>query len=76
VDADVGRPSVLLADEPIGNLDPGSADTVIALFERLRQQGEMSIVLVTHDPFMAARADRQLLLEGGVIRAVAPTGRA
>ena len=69
------QPRLLLADEPTGNLDPSAADSVIALFDRLRRQGEMSVVLVTHDPLMAARADRRLQLEGGVVRAV-PTTRA
>ncbi len=68
------QPRVLLADEPTGNLDPGSADSVIALFERLRRQGDMSVVLVTHDPLMAARADRRLDLVGGVVCAVPSAG--
>ncbi len=61
------NPRLLLADEPTGNLDPGAADTVIAVFERLRERGNMSIVLVTHDPLVGARADRQLVLDDGTV---------
>jgi putative ABC transport system ATP-binding protein len=58
----VHRPSLLLADEPTGNLDPGTAAKVMdALLEQSRQHGA-SLVLVTHSQAAAARADRVLRL--------------
>jgi putative ABC transport system ATP-binding protein len=58
----VHRPSLLLADEPTGNLDPGTAAKVMdALIEQSRQHGA-SLVLVTHSQAAAARADRVLRL--------------
>jgi len=58
----VHRPSLLLADEPTGNLDPGTATRVIdVLISQTREQGA-SLVLVTHSEGAAARADRVILL--------------
>ena len=61
----VGKPSCLLADEPTGNLDSQTADTVFGLFiERVREQGG-SLVMVTHDRRLAERADRVMHLTDG-----------
>jgi len=61
----VTQPSCLLADEPTGNLDSQTADTVFALFlDRVRLQGS-SLVMVTHDRRLAARADRTIYLCDG-----------
>ncbi len=60
-------PSVILADEPTGNLDPETASQVIGFFEEFNQEGR-TIVMVTHDPRAAERAKRTLkLVEGRVI---------
>ena len=65
----VHRPSLLLADEPTGNLDPATASLVMdALIAQTRGQGA-SLVLVTHSEAAAARADRTLHLSTGGIRA-------
>ena len=61
------EPVVLLADEPTGNLDPEASDTVLALFARIPAERGMTIVMTTHDPPVAARADRRLLLDDGVL---------
>jgi putative ABC transport system ATP-binding protein len=63
----VTEPGLLLADEPTGNLDSATADEVLALFDRLHAEGQ-TIVLVTHDPAVAARAARRLHLVDGVSR--------
>jgi len=60
-------PSVLLADEPTGNLDSATGEVVLALLERLRREDASTLVLVTHDPALAARADRLVHLRDGRI---------
>ena len=61
------RPALLLADEPTGNLDPGTADTVFeALMELVRDTG-LSALIATHNMDLAARMDRILHLDNGVI---------
>jgi putative ABC transport system ATP-binding protein len=72
----VGKPNVLLADEPTGNLDSKNAQLVMELLSELHQQGS-SIVMVTHDPHWADQASRQVSLFDGKIvddrrRAAAP----
>ena len=59
-------PSLLLADEPTGNLDPRSALEVLALLDRLHEQGK-TIVLITHDQRAAARAAHRIRIEKGQI---------
>ena len=57
-------PSVLLADEPTGNLDAAATGEVLALLEALNRQGR-TVVLITHDGQVARRAGRQLCISGG-----------
>jgi len=57
-------PSLLLADEPTGNLDAEAAENVMNLFSRVRAGG-MTILLVTHDERLAQRADRIVKMRGG-----------
>jgi lipoprotein-releasing system ATP-binding protein len=61
----INRPSVLLADEPTGNLDEKTADTVMELLLHLCRDETAALVLVTHNPLFAKRADRQVTLSGG-----------
>ena len=61
----VTQPDCLLADEPTGNLDRTTADTVFALMLDLARQHSMALVLVTHDAALAARCSRQLHLVSG-----------
>jgi predicted ABC-type transport system involved in lysophospholipase L1 biosynthesis ATPase subunit len=58
------RPAVLLADEPTGNLDKKNADLVADIFNDLASQGQ-ALVMVTHDPSLAARARRMIRMEDG-----------
>ena len=64
--ATVMRPSVILADEPTGNLDRHSSGEVVAILENLNQQG-MSLIVVTHDPNIGHRATRQIRMVDGCI---------
>ena len=62
--ATILRPAVLLADEPTGNLDRVTGEEVIRLLEVLNAQG-MTLIIVTHDPVLGARARRQIRMEDG-----------
>jgi putative ABC transport system ATP-binding protein len=64
--ATVQRPAVLLADEPTGNLDRITGEEVVRLLEALNAQG-MTLIVVTHDPVLGARARRQIKMEDGCI---------
>ena len=70
----VVRPSVLLLDEPTGNLDSASAEDVLALLERLHRQGA-TIVIVTHSTEVAKRATRVLRMADGRVVADGPADR-
>ncbi len=72
----VNSPSILLADEPTGNLDSTTSQDIMALFEALHTEGQ-TIVLVTHEPEIAVHARRQVHLKDGRIeRDFATDGRA
>jgi len=62
------RPTLLFADEPTGNLDGKTGEQVIGLLLDLRRDAGAALVLVTHDPRLAERCDRRLLLEGGKLK--------
>lgn len=63
----VTRPSCVLMDEPTGNLDPDTADKVLALLLRLNAEMDISIIVVTHDRDIARQMDRVLALEHGLL---------
>jgi putative ABC transport system ATP-binding protein len=60
-------PTLLVADEPTGDLDAKSAGEILDLMERLNQEFEKTIIMVTHDPRAAERAKRLVHLEKGVL---------
>jgi putative ABC transport system ATP-binding protein len=62
----VNRPSILLADEPTGALDSKTGEEIMALFERLYQEGN-TIILVTHEPDIAAHAHRIIHIRDGKV---------
>jgi lipoprotein-releasing system ATP-binding protein len=64
----VTRPACVLADEPTGNLDRTTADGVFELIMRLNEKYETALVMVTHDPQLAAKMERRLVLTDGVLQ--------
>ncbi len=64
----ITRPRLVLADEPTGNLDSGNGEHVLNLMLELNQEFSTSLVIVTHDHSIAARMDRILLLEDGLLK--------
>jgi lipoprotein-releasing system ATP-binding protein len=72
----VGRPPLVLADEPTGNLDRHSSDEVFALMRRMHHELGTAFVVVTHDPRLAARCDRIVELVDGRIESDAPNDAA
>ena len=67
-----GRPSILLADEPTGNLDAGSGQGVLDLLRDLNRERELTMMLVTHDQNIAQQADRVVRLAEGRIEEWVP----
>ena len=61
------RPSLLIADEPTGNLDEGTGKAIVDLLFALPSQRGATLVLVTHDSSLAARCDRTLRMRSGRI---------
>ncbi len=68
----VTGPSLLLADEPTGNLDSATGAEVLALLETLNRESGVAVVVVTHDQDVAARAARQIRMRDGLIVAETP----
>jgi putative ABC transport system ATP-binding protein len=66
------RPSVIIADEPTGNLDEATGGAIIELLFAARTRSGSTLVLVTHDAALAARCDRTLRMRSGHLEAVAP----
>ena len=63
----INRPQILFADEPTGNLDRQNADEVLELLLETQKNFGQTLLMVTHDPKIAARADRILYMENGML---------
>jgi len=63
----INTPALLLADEPTGNLDSGNAAEILDLLTRLRTEHDTTIILASHDPQIAARAERLIRLRDGAV---------
>jgi len=65
----INEPEVLLADEPTGSLDSRNAGEVLDLIDEMRSEESLTVLLVTHDPDVSARADRVLRMRDGMLDA-------
>ena len=70
----VNKPSIILADEPTGNLDSKTGDEIMGLFDDLHTKGN-TIILVTHEDFIAEHAHREIRLRDGMIESDKPTAK-
>ena len=70
----IRRPTVLLADEPTGNLDRSTAAAIVDLLLEVQQEAIAVLVVVTHSATVAARMSRQYEIDAGRMREIAPTG--
>ena len=70
----VNSPSIILADEPTGNLDSKTGDEIMALFDELHANGN-TIIVVTHEPDIAEYAHRVVTIRDGVIASDHPSTR-
>jgi putative ABC transport system ATP-binding protein len=70
----VNKPSIILADEPTGNLDSATGEDIMAAFERIWMQGN-TVILVTHEPDIALHANRIVRMRDGKIESDTPTER-
>ncbi|WP_404939863.1 ABC transporter ATP-binding protein [Pseudomonas sp. JDS08PS003] len=68
----VGEPSVILADEPTGNLDSHTAQEIMDLLLSLNRERQVTLIIVTHDPGIAQRLERQIRVTNGVVQEVCP----
>jgi putative ABC transport system ATP-binding protein len=63
------HPKILLADEPTGNLDTATGVEVMDILERLNRKANVTVIVITHEPEVAARAQRRLNLQDGILEA-------
>ena len=63
----VNKPSLILADEPTGNLDSATSNEIMGLFQRLNGEQGITIILVTHEPDIAEHAKRQIVFRDGQV---------
>ena len=67
----VHDPQIIVADEPTGDLDRASADEILTLLDKLNKDLGKTIVMVTHDPHAAMRAEQTIHLDKGVLKGAA-----
>jgi len=70
------RPEIILADEPTGQLDPDTAESVLDLLFSMKASTETALVVISHDPQLAKRFDERLFIRDGTLVADAPERRA
>jgi putative ABC transport system ATP-binding protein len=68
----VTQPSIIMADEPTGNLDTKSGEEILRVFEKLNNEQGITVIFVTHDPEIAEYGSRTIHLRDGLIEKVVP----
>jgi len=68
----VNQPKLILADEPTGNLDTKTSDDIMRVFEALNRNEGITVIIVTHEPDVAAYAKRLIQIVDGRVRSDAP----
>jgi len=63
----VNDPSIILADEPTGNLDTRTGNEIIDLFSQIHRERNITVIFVTHDPELAERVPRRLMIRDGLV---------
>ena len=63
----VNNPALILADEPTGNLDTKTGEIVLGTFQELNREHKHTIILITHEPYVAEHADRIIHIQDGAI---------
>ncbi|MEZ6147253.1 MAG: ABC transporter ATP-binding protein [Planctomycetaceae bacterium] len=71
----VNRPSILMGDEPTGNLDSSTSREVIKLIRQLNRENNLTVIIVTHDQNVARNADRTIVLHDGMLWQIRPISR-
>ena len=66
----INNPPIILADEPTGNLDSKAGDEVMAIFDRLHRKEGKTIIVVTHDPDVAALSEKIIHMKDGEIEEI------
>jgi ABC-type lipoprotein export system ATPase subunit len=66
----INNPEIVLADEPTGNLDTKTGWEIVQLMKKLNKEKEQTLVVVTHDPYIAENADRIIHLKDGLIEGI------
>ena len=61
------KPSIILADEPTGNLDTKTGNEILTILEKLNQDFKTTVIMVTHEPAVAKRTNRQIHMSDGKI---------
>ena len=64
----VNNPALVLADEPTGNLDHKTTESIFELIQQLNQEKQIAFLLVTHDLSLAEKLNRRLIMQDGVLR--------
>jgi ABC-type lipoprotein export system ATPase subunit len=68
----INKPSIILADEPTGNLDSQTGDIIMEMFKTLNAEQNVTIIIVTHEPYIAAKTGRIIELIDGKIKSDKP----